>query len=69
MGKLDEKSFEAAIAKCDKCGSAAFEVASYLDRQLTVMLGERNDDGRWTHDGEKFIDGVYRIRCIGCFAA
>jgi hypothetical protein len=68
MGKLDEKSFAAAIAKCEKCGAAAFEVASYLDRQLTVMLGERNDDGRWTHDGEKFIDGVYRVRCIGCGA-
>ncbi len=66
MGKLDEQSFAKAIAVCGKCGARAFEVGSYLDRQLTVMLGERNDDGRWTHDGEKFIDGVYRVKCIAC---
>src|SRR5439155_18667790 len=48
------------------CGGKTFDVASYLDRQVVVMLGEANDDGRWTHDGEKFIDGVYRVRCIRC---
>lgn len=66
MGDLDEKSFEQRIARCSKCDAKAFEVHSYIDRQTSVMLGERNDDGRWTHDGEKFIDGVYRIKCIGC---
>jgi hypothetical protein len=66
MGKLDEPAFEAAIATCKKCEARAFEIKTYLDRQHTVMLGERNDDGRWTHDGEKFIDGVYRVRCLGC---
>ena len=68
MGKLDEAAFAKAIAECGKCGARAFEVSSYIDRQLSVMLGERNDDGRWAHDGEKFIDGVYRVRCIGCGA-
>ncbi|HUJ61283.1 MAG TPA: hypothetical protein VLX92_22420 [Kofleriaceae bacterium] len=66
MGKLDERTFADAIAACRKCGTKAFEVASYIDRTITVMLGERNDDGRWTHDGEKFIDGVYRVRCLAC---
>ena len=66
MGKLDEPAFAQAIAACGTCDTKAFEVASYIDRQLTVMLGERNDDGRWVHDGEKFIDGVYRIKCIRC---
>jgi hypothetical protein len=68
MGGLDERRFSDAIAKCSACGAAAFEVASYIDRQISVMLGERNDDGRWVHDGEKFIDGVYRIRCLACGA-
>ncbi|HTL31618.1 MAG TPA: hypothetical protein VL326_00760 [Kofleriaceae bacterium] len=68
MGKLDEAAFETTIASCPKCEAKAFEVASYIDRQVTVMLGERNDDGRWTHDGEKFIDGVYRVTCIRCRA-
>ncbi|MBS1122838.1 MAG: hypothetical protein H6Q90_5066, partial [Deltaproteobacteria bacterium] len=66
MGHLDEKKFELAIAGCTKCDRRAFEVSSYLDRQLSVMLGQANDDGRWTHDGEKFIDGVFQIRCMGC---
>ena len=66
MGKLDEPAFAAILAGCAKCDTKAFEVASYIDRQVTVMLGEPNDDGRWTHDGEKFIDGVYRIKCIRC---
>jgi hypothetical protein len=66
MGRLDEASFAAAIAACAKCGAKAFEVRSYIDRQTQVMLGERVDDGRWVHDGEKFIDGVYRIKCIAC---
>lgn len=66
MGNLDEKTFETTIARCTKCDGKALEVFSYIDRQITVMLGERNDDGRWAHDGEKFIDGVYRIKCIAC---
>lgn len=66
MGKLDERAFARTIAACKQCGSGALEVSAYIDRQLTVMLGQRNDDGRWIHDGEKLIDGVYRIRCIRC---
>jgi hypothetical protein len=66
MGKLDEAAFEKVIAACPCGGVASFEVHSFIDRQITVMLGERNDDGRWTHDGEKFIDGVYRVTCIAC---
>jgi hypothetical protein len=66
MGKLDEPAFAAMIAACKKCDAKAFEVGSYIDRQVGVMLGERNDDGRWIHDGEKFIDGVYRAKCIRC---
>ena len=66
MGALDEASFTATIASCAKCGAKAFEVSSFIDRQLTVMLGDRNDDGRWIHDGEKFIDGVYCIKCLNC---
>jgi len=66
MGHLDEQKFEQTIAGCAKCDRKAFEVSSYIDRQVSVMVGEANDDGRWTHDGEKFIDGVFRIRCMNC---
>ena len=68
MGALDESSFATLIAGCTKCDAKAFEVSSYIDREISVMLGERNDDGRWVHDGEKFIDGVVRALCLGCRA-
>src|SRR6185369_6085920 len=29
-------------------------------------LGDPNDDGRWIYDGEKLIDGTYRITCASC---
>jgi hypothetical protein len=66
MGHLDEASFEAAIAACAKCGGRTFEVSTYLDRTQSLMLADANDDGRWAHDGEKFIDGVYRVQCMNC---
>lgn len=68
MSHLDEAAFAAAIAPCTACGHTVFEIKSYCDRQVSVMLGDANDDGRWVHDGEKFIDGTYAIRCAGCGA-
>src|SRR5438552_3440298 len=68
MGHLDEPSFARAISKCEKCGGIGFEISSYLDRHLSIMLGDPNGDGKWAYDGEKFIDGVYRVKCIGCNA-
>ncbi|MBA3539493.1 MAG: hypothetical protein H0T79_07670, partial [Deltaproteobacteria bacterium] len=66
MGHLDEKSFEQAIAGCKSCEFKAFEVSTYIDRAMEMMLADPNDDGRWVHDGEKFIDGISRIQCINC---
>lgn len=66
MGKLDEPAFARTIAACRTCEAKAFEVSSYIDRKTSVMLAERSDDGRWTHDGQKLIDGVFRIKCIRC---
>lgn len=66
MGQLDEAKFEAAIAGCTKCDFKAFEVSAYLDRQVTVMVAQSTNDGRWAHDNAKFFDGVYQIQCLGC---
>lgn len=66
MGQLDEAKFDKAIAGCTKCDFKAFEVSAYLDREVTVMLAQSNNDGRWTHDAAKFFDGIYRIQCFGC---
>jgi hypothetical protein len=67
MGQLDETRFDAAVLPgCPACGAAALEIRSFIDRRLNVMLGEPNDEGRWVHDGEKFVDGTYRIACASC---
>jgi RNA polymerase subunit RPABC4/transcription elongation factor Spt4 len=67
MGQLDESRFDSAVrAGCPACGNVALELASFLDRRLSLMLGDPNDDGRWVHDGEKFIDGTYQIACARC---
>lgn len=67
MGQLDEAAFDAVVrAGCPACGHAVLEIRSYIDRSLEVMLGDPNDAGKWAHDGEKFVDGTYRVACTKC---
>jgi hypothetical protein len=67
MGALDQPAFEAAIRSgCPACAGATFEIKSFIDRSVATMLGDPNNDGRWAHDGEKFVDGTYRITCASC---
>jgi hypothetical protein len=66
VSHLDEPAFARALTPCAGCGGTLFDLWSYLDRKVPVMLAEPSDDGRWAFDGEGFIDGVYRIRCAGC---
>lgn len=66
MGLLDEPGFARALAPCAGCGGTTFDIATYADRHVPVMLADPTSAGRWVYDGEAFIDGVYRIRCSGC---
>jgi hypothetical protein len=67
MGQLDETQFDVAVRPgCPACGGVTLEIRSFIDRQLSLMLGDPNNDGRWVHDGEKFVDGTYRIACASC---
>ncbi len=66
MGQLDERAFAQHLTGCAGCGAPRFDVSTYLDRHVEVMLGDPNSDGKWVHDGEKFVDGVYRITCASC---
>ncbi len=66
MGQLDDKTFGEKISGCANCDRKAFEVSSYITREIAVMLSEPNADGRWIHDEATFVSGVYRIRCLGC---
>src|SRR3569832_1947225 len=67
MGALDQPAFEAVIAAgCTACGSKTLEIRSFIDRTVGVMFGDATNAGRWAHDGEKFVDGTYRIECVAC---
>ncbi len=66
MGRVDEASYAAIIAGCAKCDGKAFEVSSYLNREIAVMLSEPNHDGRWINDQATFVSGIYKVRCLAC---
>jgi hypothetical protein len=67
MGALGETDFETLVrAGCAGCGGKLLEIHTYIDRSLVVMAAEPNNEGRWAHDGEKFVDGTYRIACASC---
>jgi hypothetical protein len=67
MGLLDQASFDRAVrGGCPACGGAGVEIRSFIDRSVALMLADPTDAGRWVHDGEKFVDGTYRIACTGC---
>ncbi len=67
MGELSQDRFDALVnGGCPKCAHRVLEIQSYIDKSLVVMAGEPNDEGRWAHDGEKFVDGTYSITCTSC---
>lgn len=67
MGKLDEPAFDRLVqGGCPACGGHTLEIRSFIDRRVDVMLGDPNNDGRWAHDGEKFVDGTYGMACVAC---
>ena len=67
MGALDQQAFDALVrAGCPACKAPTLEIRSFIDRAIGMMAAEPTDAGRWVHDGEKFVDGTYRIRCAAC---
>ncbi len=67
MGALDQPTFETIVGTgCPSCHGRSLEIRSFIDRSLVVMLADPNNEGRWVHDGEKFVDGTYRITCTAC---
>jgi hypothetical protein len=67
VGALDQSAFEELVrGGCPACGGALLEIRSFIDCSLEMMAGDPANDGRWVHDGEKFVDGTYRIACAKC---
>jgi hypothetical protein len=67
MGKLDEPGLDALLAAgCTTCGLRRLVFHSYLDGLLPLIGGDPCGQITWVHDGEKFVDGVYRVTCEEC---
>jgi hypothetical protein len=67
MGLLDEPGLERLIdAGCAQCGSRRLAFRMYVDGLLPIMGGEPIGGIKWVYDGEKFVDGVYEVRCAAC---
>src|SRR6185436_9532421 len=66
VGHLDEAAFRDVLAACVGCGGGKHELRAIIDQAQPVMYGDADGAPRWVHDGEKFVDGTYRIACVGC---
>lgn len=67
MGLLDEPGLEALIGSaCEGCASPKRVFHSYVDGIVPIMGGEPVNKVVWAYDGEKFVDGVFEVRCADC---
>jgi hypothetical protein len=67
MGQLDEPGLDALIAAgCTSCGQKRLLFHSYIDARIPLIGADPCGQITWVHDGEKFVDGVYRVTCEAC---
>ena len=67
MGLLDEPGLDRLVAAgCPKCGGHELTFRTYVDGLLPLLAGEPTARLTWVYDGEKFVDGVYDVRCAAC---
>jgi hypothetical protein len=67
MGLLDEPGLDRLLAAgCPKCGGRELTFRTYVDGLLSLLAGEPTGRLTWVYDGEKFVDGVYDVRCAAC---
>jgi hypothetical protein len=67
MGLLDEPGLDRLVqAGCTACSSHKLMFRTYVDGLLPIMGGEPVGRVVWVYDGEKFVDGVFEVRCADC---
>ena len=70
MGMLDEAGLDRIVgAGCPKCASHKLVFRTYVDGVLPLMGAEPVGPVKWAYDGEKFVDGVFEVRCGACEAS
>ena len=66
MGMLTEQGLDELVAAGCTCGSKRLAFRSYVDGHLPVMASEPAGTITWAFDGEKFVDGVFEVKCAAC---
>ena len=67
MGLLDEPALNRLIeGGCSQCHGRTLKFRTYVDGTLPFMGAEPVGRVTWIYDGEKFVDGVFRVTCVGC---
>jgi hypothetical protein len=54
------------LTGCAASGSHKVTFQAYVDGAVPVVDGEPVGRASWIYDGEKFVDGVYTVKCAGC---
>src|SRR4051812_35601672 len=64
MGLLDEPGLDRLVSTgCTACRSKKLTFLTIVDGLLPIMVAEPVGRITWVYDGEKFVDGVYEVRC------
>jgi hypothetical protein len=67
MGLLDEPGLDRLLAAgCPACGLKRLLFHSYIDGLVPLLGADPVGQIKWVHDGEKFVDGVYKVSCDEC---
>jgi hypothetical protein len=66
LGELTEAGLDELIARPCDCGSDRLAFRSFVDARLPLAGGEPVGAITWVYDGEKFVDGVFDVRCAAC---
>ena len=67
MGTLSKPGLDDLLAAgCAACASKKLTFLTYVDGLFALMAGEPIKRVVWVYDGEKFLDGVYKVVCSAC---
>jgi hypothetical protein len=69
MGMLTVADLEALLSTgCTACAGTSLRFRTYVDAGLPMMAAEPVGKLYWAYNGERFVDGVFEIRCSACSA-
>ncbi len=67
MGLVTEADLDALVtAGCGVCAASSLVFRAFLDGKVPLLGGEPVGKPTWVYDGERFVDGIFEVRCSGC---